>query len=163
MRNRVFGHVWIEKAQIRLRGTACRLIRSVWSGPPLSANRIIWNRRIYEIEQRPGWYFGHAQDESECVRLAHARGHIFAWRTIYFTYPVYNIPQRNQRHTQKNTFHYLGSRLAQYICYYTAGCNSLQTTRPNILMSNRLFGYSFHHSSHNFSHTAHPSNTFPDI
>ena len=41
MRKRAFGHMRTEKAQISLR------IRAVWSGPSLSANRIIWYYRTY--------------------------------------------------------------------------------------------------------------------
>ena len=35
----------------------------VWSGPSLSANRIIGYYSMYEYEQRPKWYFGRARDE----------------------------------------------------------------------------------------------------
>ena len=45
------------KAQISLR------IRAVWSGPSLSANRIIGYYRMMDGEQRPGCYFAHAQDD----------------------------------------------------------------------------------------------------
>ena len=47
------------KAQISLR------IRAVWSGPSLSANRIIGYYKIKYMngEQRPGWYLAHAQDD----------------------------------------------------------------------------------------------------
>ena len=42
MRQRVFGHMRTAKAQISLR------IRAVWSGPSLSANRIIGYYRMYQ-------------------------------------------------------------------------------------------------------------------
>ena len=55
MRKRVFGHTGTAKAQINLR------IRAVWSGPSLSANRII--EEWFTGEQMPGWYFAHVQDD----------------------------------------------------------------------------------------------------
>ena len=45
--------------QCRLR-SACT--SAVWTGPSLCANKIIEYYRIYG-EQRPGWYFAHAQDD----------------------------------------------------------------------------------------------------
>ena len=42
MRKRVFGHMWTAEVQISLR------ISAVWSGPSLSANRIIGYYRMYE-------------------------------------------------------------------------------------------------------------------
>ena len=53
MRKFVFGHMRTVKAQISLR------IRAVWSGPSLSANRIIGFYRMYQ--RRFGWYFAHTQ------------------------------------------------------------------------------------------------------
>ena len=43
MRKRAFGHMRTAKAQISLR------IRAVWSGPSLSANRIIGHYRMYQL------------------------------------------------------------------------------------------------------------------
>ena len=56
LRRHVFGHIRTAKAQISLR------IRAGWSGPSLSANRIIGYYRIYEWWAWPGWYDAHAQD-----------------------------------------------------------------------------------------------------
>ena len=42
MRKRVFWQLWTAKAQISLRGC------SGWSGPVLSANRIIWHYKMYQ-------------------------------------------------------------------------------------------------------------------
>ena len=39
-------------------------MRAVWSGPSLSAYRIIGYHRIIKMEETmPGWSFAHAQDE----------------------------------------------------------------------------------------------------
>ena len=46
MRQCVFGHLRTAKAQISLR------IRTVWSGPSLSANRIIGYDRVYELRAK---------------------------------------------------------------------------------------------------------------
>ena len=56
MRKRVFGHMRTAKAQISLR------IRAVWSGPSLSANRIIGYYEMYE------WRAKAPDDISACAR-----------------------------------------------------------------------------------------------
>ena len=56
----VSGHMQTAKAQITQR------ICTIWSGPsPLTATKIIEYYRMYEWrpEQRPRWYFMHAQDD----------------------------------------------------------------------------------------------------
>ena len=73
MRKRVFGHMQIAKAQISLR------IRAVWSGPSLSAKRIVGNYRIYFGEYSL-YVAAHAWDDPDSVHFAHARRHIFVWR-----------------------------------------------------------------------------------
>ena len=69
-----FGHVRTVKAQISLR------IRAVWSGPLLSANRIIGYNRTFQWRAITrmklcacAWWFDWAQ-------FAHAQRHFFAWR-----------------------------------------------------------------------------------
>ena len=72
----VFGLMRTATAQIRLR------IRAVWSGPLLSANRIIGYYRMCQrrvnarmrLCPRSAWLEWH---------FAHARGHVFAWRGPY--------------------------------------------------------------------------------
>ena len=64
MRKRVFGHIRAAKTLIRLR------IRAVWSGPSLSASRLIAYYRMYEWRaKRPGWYFVRAQDDQNLRSL----------------------------------------------------------------------------------------------
>ena len=50
-------HMQSAKAQISL------CINAVWSGPSLSANRIIGYYRIYKWRAKAGWYFGQAQND----------------------------------------------------------------------------------------------------
>ena len=52
----VFKHMMTVKAKISLG------ILTVWSGPSLSANKIIGYDRMYG-EQRHRWFFGHTQDD----------------------------------------------------------------------------------------------------
>ena len=71
MRKCVFRHMRTVKAQISLR------IRAVWSGPSLSAYRIIGHYRMYQwranIRMR-------LRMRGMNVHFTHARRHIFAWR-----------------------------------------------------------------------------------
>ena len=75
MRKRVFGHMRTAKAQISLH------ICAVWSGPSLSAYRIIGNYRMYQVKSNArmrlcacvGWIWISAI-------FAKVRRHIFAWR-----------------------------------------------------------------------------------
>ena len=76
-RKRVFRHMRTANAQIRLR------ICAVWSGPSLSANRIIGYYRMYEWRANARFDFAHAWYESESVHFAYIRRHIFAWREPY--------------------------------------------------------------------------------
>ena len=57
MRKLVFRHMRTMKAQISL------WIRAVWSGPSLSAYRIIDMIKCINEQQRPGWYSALAQDD----------------------------------------------------------------------------------------------------
>ena len=69
MRKRVSGHLRTAKAQTSLR------IRAVWSGPSLSANRILKYYRWSNGEQRHGWDLAHAQGNvnSHILRLLEGR------------------------------------------------------------------------------------------
>ena len=61
---RVFGHMWTAKAQISLR------IRAVWSGPSLSAYRIIGYYRINEWRAKTRMTLAHAQhDLNTCMHI----------------------------------------------------------------------------------------------
>ena len=66
----VCGHMRTAKAQIRLR------IRAVWSGPSLSANRIIGYYRIYEWRAKARMTLCAWAWWSKSARLAHARKHL---------------------------------------------------------------------------------------
>ena len=73
----VSGHVRLAKAQISLR------IRAVWSGPSLSANRII---RYYRMNGQTvsAWMILCAcAVGSISANFAHVRMHFFAWRGLY--------------------------------------------------------------------------------
>ena len=62
MQKRVFSHMRKAKTQISLS------ICAVWSGPSLSAHRIIGYTECMNEEQRPGWYFVHSQvDLNLCI------------------------------------------------------------------------------------------------
>ena len=71
MRKCVLGHMWTAKAQIRLR------IRAVWSGPSLSANRIIVYYRTYEWTAKTREIL--CAGSSESAHFVHTRRHFFAW------------------------------------------------------------------------------------
>ena len=73
MRKRVFRHMRTAKAQIRLR------ICAVWSGPSVSANRIIGYYRMYEWRAKARMIFCACTGWSEFARFAHVRRHSFAW------------------------------------------------------------------------------------
>ena len=57
MWKRVFGHMRTAKVQISLR------IRAGWSGPLLSADKVIGSADCFNGEQMPGWYFEHVEDD----------------------------------------------------------------------------------------------------
>ena len=63
MRKSVFWHMRTAKAQIRLR------IRAAWSGPLLSACRIIGCYRMYQQKAMTGCDFAPAWDESCILRM----------------------------------------------------------------------------------------------
>ena len=72
---RAFGHMRTAKALIRLRECA------VWSGPSLSANRIIGYYRVYEWRTRI--IVCACAGQSESAHFAHVRGYCFAWHGPY--------------------------------------------------------------------------------
>ena len=73
-RKRVFGHMRTAKVKISLR------IRAVWSGPSLSANRIIGYRGMYEWRAKARMILCACAGWSEFAYFAHVRRHFFAWR-----------------------------------------------------------------------------------
>ena len=73
MRICLFGHIWTMKAQISLR------IRAVWSGPSLSASRIIGYYRIYEWRAKTRMISCTCAGGSKSAYFAHVRRHGFAW------------------------------------------------------------------------------------
>ena len=72
MRKPAFEHMRTAKVQIRLRGCA------VWSGPLLSAYRIIGYYRMYEWWAKAQMILYACAGWSE--HFAHVRRHFFAWR-----------------------------------------------------------------------------------
>ena len=57
---------------------------AVWSGPSLSANRIIRYYRMYNGEQRPGWHFAYlCRAIWICTFLCMFKCMFFAWRGPY--------------------------------------------------------------------------------
>ena len=64
MRKRVFEHMRTAKAQIR----------AVWSGPSLSAYKIIGSYKFIKGEQRSGWYFAHARNDLYLLILRMCKG-----------------------------------------------------------------------------------------
>ena len=75
MRQRIFGHMRTAKAQISLR------IRAVWSGPSLSANKLI-GKEMYEWRAKARMILCARAGYSESAHSAHVRRHFFAWRSI---------------------------------------------------------------------------------
>ena len=77
MRKRVFRHIRIAKAQISLR------IYAGWSGPSLSADRIIGYYRMYESRANVGFVRCACAGWAESAYFAHARRHF-----IRLTWPI---------------------------------------------------------------------------
>ena len=73
MRKLVFRHMWTTKAQIRLR------ICAVWSGPSLSANRIIRHYTMYEWRAKAQGILCACTGWTEFAQFAHVQMHFFAW------------------------------------------------------------------------------------
>ena len=80
MRKRVFGHMRTAKAQVSLR------IRTIWSGPSLSANRIIGYYRMFEWRAKIQMILCAYAGWSEPAHFAHVRRHIFASRDPLIMY-----------------------------------------------------------------------------
>ena len=59
MRKHVFGYMWTAKAQISLP------IRAIWSGPRCPLTELSDTTECSNREQKSGWYFAQAWDESE--------------------------------------------------------------------------------------------------
>ena len=74
MRKRIFGHMRTANAQISLR------IRAVWSGPSMSANRIIGYHKMCEWKIQVRMVFCVCAGWSESVHFAHIRWYLFACR-----------------------------------------------------------------------------------
>ena len=68
----VFGHMRTAKAQISLR------IHTVWSGPSLSANRIIGHYKMYEWRAKAWMILCTCAVLSESAYSAHVQRHIFS-------------------------------------------------------------------------------------
>ena len=79
MPKRVSRHMRTAKALLSLR------ICADWSGPSLSAHKITGYYRIMNGEQRPGWYFAHAQNNLN-MRILHMLEGIF-----FFSLDAVNI------------------------------------------------------------------------
>ena len=77
MRKRVFGHMRTAKTQISLR------IRAVWSGPSLSANRIIGYYRMYDWRINVQMILCACSGWSESAHLAHVRRHFSITKHAY--------------------------------------------------------------------------------
>ena len=77
MRKRVYEQMRTAKAQISLR------IRAVWSGPLLSANRIIGYYRVYEWRAKAQMILCACARWSEPALFAHPRRHLFTWNGPY--------------------------------------------------------------------------------
>ena len=79
LRKHVFGHMRTAKAQISLR------IRAVWSGPSLSANRLIRYYRMYERRAKARMILCACAGWSEFAHILQIRRHCFCLtHTIYF-------------------------------------------------------------------------------
>ena len=65
------GHMRTAVAQIRLR------IRAVWSGPPLSANRIFGYNRMFQWKANAWMWLRAYERWCESARFAHFRKHLF--------------------------------------------------------------------------------------
>ena len=83
MRKRVFRHMRIANVQISLR------IRAAWSGPSLSANRIIWYYRMYDWRAKTRMIRSACTRWCESAYFAHVRRHFFAWRDPIMLVPGY--------------------------------------------------------------------------
>ena len=82
----VFGHMLTEKAQISL------CIHAVWSGPSLSAARIIEYYRMYQWRAK-SWIRPCAWASwCESAHFAHTQRHFFAWRGQYNS-KVFDLPE----------------------------------------------------------------------
>ena len=76
-----FGHMQTAKAQTSLG------IHVVWSGPSLSAYRIIrYYKECTNKEQIPGWDFAHVWDEYDSMQFGHAWRHIFTWHGPFMSH-----------------------------------------------------------------------------
>ena len=88
--------------------TAKTQICTVWSGPTLSANRIIGYYRMYEWKAKAWMALCSCTRCSESMHFMHVRRHFFAWRPICLIYshvawsqlalskalPTLTVPQR---------------------------------------------------------------------
>ena len=85
MRNRVFGYMRTAKAEIGLR------IRAVWSGPSLSAKKIIGHLTIECIneEQTPGWDYASVGWIWICAFRACSKTFSLGSAQVNFTYCIY--------------------------------------------------------------------------
>ena len=77
MRKRVFKQIWAVKAKISLR------IRAVWSGPSLSAARIIGYYRMYQQRAKARMSPCACAGWCESALFVHARRHFFSWRGLF--------------------------------------------------------------------------------
>ena len=77
MRKSVFGHMQTAKAQISL------CTRTVWSGPSLSASKIIGYYRTYKWRAKARMRLCACAGRPESAHLAHAWGRSFAWHSPY--------------------------------------------------------------------------------
>ena len=99
-RKHVFGHMRTAKAQISLR------IRAVWSGPSLSANRIIEYYRMYQWTAKTRIRPCARAEWCYSAQFAHARRHLFAWRgpfdkiLIHFDIELHEHQHDNQSHLE---------------------------------------------------------------
>ena len=76
IRKHVYGHMRTANAQIRLR------IRAVWSGPSLSANRIVGYYRMFQRKANAQMSFRACAEWCKSTHFAHARRNFFAWRSL---------------------------------------------------------------------------------
>ena len=77
IRKRVFVHVRTTKAQISL------CIHTVWTGPPLSANRIAGYYRMFQLRAKTRIILCDCTGWCEDTHFAPARRHILAWHDLY--------------------------------------------------------------------------------
>ena len=77
MRKRVFRYMQTAKTQISLR------IRAVWSGPSLSAYRIIGHYRMNQLRAKARMRLQACAGWILSVHFAHVRRHLFSWRDLY--------------------------------------------------------------------------------